>query len=283
MNGGASIRCAGLVHVYLVAGTDVAALRGVDLTVGPGERVALLGPSGSGKSTLLTVLAGLRRASAGLAEVDGHDIGRLTSRELRSYRADTAGLMLQGSLSNLLSWATPQDNIDYALRGRRPPHHIPDVLTIAGIAGEQRPVIALDPAAQQVVALAVAMASAPRLLLVDEPTSQLDDNARDQLLDLMIKVTSALGTTVLVVTHDEVVATRMERMIRMRDGRVGSEGLRHQQLAVIGADGSLQLPEELFQAWPPGSRVEVNAVSATQLRIDLQTNQSTGLTPDRTP
>lgn len=270
MSSGARVRCAGLVHVYRVAGTDVAALRGVDLVVSPGERVALLGPSGSGKSTLLTVVAGLRRPSAGVVEIDGHDVGRFSSRQLHAYRADTAGLMLQGSLSNLLPWATPQENIAYALRGRGQPQHVVDVLAVAGMADEQRPVAALDAAAQQTVALAVAMASAPRLLLVDEPTSQLDDDARDRLLDALVEVTSAFGTTVLVVTHDEDVAGRMQRMVRMRDGRVGSEGLRHEQFAVIGADGSIQLPEELSLGWPAGSRVEVAAVSPTQLRIDLR-------------
>lgn len=270
MSSGARVRCAGLVHVYRVAGTDVAALRGVDLDVGPGERVALLGPSGSGKSTLLTVVAGLRRPSAGVVEIDGHDIGRATNRQLHTYRADIAGLMLQGSLSNLLPWATPEENIAYAMRGRGRPQTVVDVLAVARIAGERRPVGALDPAAQQIVALAVAMASAPSLLLVDEPTSQLDDADRDVLLDSLIDVTAAFGTTVLVVTHDEAVAGRMQRMVRMRDGRVGSEGLRHEQFAVIGADGSLQLPEALSAGWPPGSRVEVTPVSSTQLRIDLQ-------------
>lgn len=270
MSSGARVRCAGLVHVYRVAGTDVAALRGVDLDITAGERVALLGPSGSGKSTLLTVVAGLRRPSAGVVEVDGHDIGRATNRQLHTYRAATAGLMLQGSLSNLLPWATPEENIDYAMRGRGTPQRVVDVLAVANLSGRRLPVATLDAAAQQVVALAVSMASAPRLLLVDEPTSQLDDSDRDALLDALIDVTEAFSTTVLVVTHDEDVAGRMQRMVRMREGRVGSEGLRHEQFAVIGADGSLQLPEGLLASWPPGSRVEVTPVSTTQLRIDLQ-------------
>lgn len=267
---GARVRCSGLVHVYRVAGTDVAALRGVDLLVNPGERVALLGPSGSGKSTLLTVVAGLRQPSAGTVEVDGHDIARSTSRQLHTYRARTAGLMLQGSLSNLLPWATPRQNISYAMRGRSGLQHVVDVLAVADIADEDRPLAALDSAAQQSVALAVAMANAPRLLLVDEPTSQLDDDARDRLLDALIDVTSAFDTTVLVVTHDEDVAARMQRMVRMRDGRVGSEGHRHEQFAVIGADGSVQLPEDLTSGWPAGAQVDISAVTATQLRIDLR-------------
>ena len=274
MNYGSSVRCAGLVHVYRVAGTDVAALRGVDLLVDRGERVALLGPSGSGKSTLLTVVAGLRRPSAGVVEVDGRDIGAASGRQLHTYRADTTGLMLQGALSNLLPWATPQENLDYAMRGRNPAQTLVDVLGVTGVADERRPVAALDPAAQQAVALAVAMAGVPRLLLVDEPTSELDDPDRDLLLDALIEVTADVGTTVLIVTHDEDVASRMQRMVRMRDGRIGSEGLRHEQFAVIGADGSVQLPDGFSATWPPGSRVEVTAVSSTQLRLELRSERT---------
>lgn len=274
MSEGVRVRCTGLVHVYRVAGTDVAALRGVDLQVDPGERVALLGPSGSGKSTLLSVVAGLRRPSAGAVEIDGRSIGRFTGAQLHRYRADTAGLMLQGSLSNLLPWASAAENVSYAMRGRGRPQSLVDVLEVAGVAQDPRPVASLNHAAQQSVALAVAMAGSPRLLLVDEPTSQLDETERDRLLDAMVEVTSALGTTVLVVTHDEVVANRMERMVRMRDGRVGSEGQRHQQFAVIGADGSIQLPEELTGTWPAGARVEVTAVSTTQLRVDLRVDDT---------
>lgn len=267
MTTGAFVRCAGVVHVYRVAGTDVAALRGVDLTVSPGERVALLGPSGSGKSTLLSVVAGLRRPSAGTVHVDGHDIARAAERQLYSYRADTVGLMLQGSMSNLLPYATPRENVTYAATRRGEAASAGEVLAVAGLGAERRPVRQLDRAAQQSTALAVAMATRPRLLLVDEPTSQLADHARDALLAALVRVTEDAGTTVLMVTHDENVAAMMQRMVRMREGRVGSEGERHQQFAVIGTDGSVQLPEELMGGWPAGSRVEVTAASPDELRI----------------
>ena len=125
----------------------------------------------------------------------------------------------------------------------------------------------LSRADQQATAFAVAMAGSPRLLLVDEPTSQLDDAAREQLLDTLVAATSAAGTTVLMVTHDETVAHRMQRMVRMREGRVGAEGQRHDQYAVIGADGSVQLPEELMADWPAGSTVMVAAESPDVITI----------------
>ena len=114
---GAVVECSGLVHVYQVSGIDTAALRGVDFAVGPGETLALFGPSGSGKSTLLAVLAGIRQPSAGTIHIDGQDIARASERVLRAYRRDTAGVLLQDAGTNLLSYASAQDNIEYARRG----------------------------------------------------------------------------------------------------------------------------------------------------------------------
>ncbi|GAA3713462.1 ABC transporter ATP-binding protein [Microlunatus aurantiacus] len=270
MSAGAGVRTVGVVHVYRVAGTDVAALRGVDLTVAPGERVALLGPSGSGKSTLLSVIAGLRRPSAGAVFVDGEDIARFSEAQLYGYRSAGLGLMMQGTVSNLLPYASPRENVRF-VAGRPRPGRSADpgaeALAAAGLVDDRRPVGALSRADQQATALAVAMAGPPRLLLVDEPTSQLDDDARERLLDTLVTATSAAGTTVVMVTHDEAVAHRMQRMVRMREGRVGAEGRRHDQYAVIGADGSVQLPEELMVGWPAGSTVMVAAESPDVITI----------------
>lgn len=278
MTTGAAIRTVGVVHVYRVAGTDVAALRGVDLTVAPGERVALLGPSGSGKSTLLSVVAGLQRPSAGSVQIDGQDIARFSESQLYDYRSDSLGLMMQGTVSNLLPYASPRDNVRFVTgrrlttAGRRAvgaegADASETALAAAGLAQENRPIARLGRAAQQATALAVAMAGNPRLLLVDEPTSQLDDDAKESLLDTLVATTSATHTTLLMVTHDEDVAHRMQRMVRMRDGRVGAEGQRHEQYAVIGADGSVQLPEELLPSWPAGSTVSVEATSVDTITI----------------
>lgn len=275
---GAAVTTAGVVHVYRVAGTDVAALRGVDLAVRPGERVALLGPSGSGKSTLLSVVAGLRRPSAGQVFVDDRDVARFSERELYAYRAGTVGLMLQGARSNLLAYASAADNLRFAVGRRRTDQAAAGVrvLADAGLADDRRPVARLDLAAQQTIALAVAMATGPRLLLVDEPTSQLAADARDRLMDALVQVTEAAGTTVLLVTHDEQLASRLPRMVRMRDGRVGAEGLRDRQYAVIGTDGSVQLPEELLAGWTPGSTVEVTAASPDELRVRRRSPEPRG-------
>jgi ABC-type lipoprotein export system ATPase subunit len=267
--GTSAFRASGLVHVYREAGTDVAALRGIDLDVRPGARIALLGPSGSGKSTLLTIAAGIMRPSAGRVAVFGTDLGTASEHDLRRLRGGTLGLMLQGAPVNLLVHETAQANLGWATRGTANPstrvgRH---VLRAGGIADDDRAVGAMTPSEQQTVALAVAMAPRPRLLLADEPTSQLDDRARDRLLDVLVETTEAQGTAVLVVTHDEAVAERMQRMIHLRDGRIGEEATDRGRYSVVGSDGSIQIPEDLRAAWPAGSLVAVEQGDDDTLRI----------------
>ena len=262
---GAEVRCSGLVHVYRVGGTDVAALRGADLALARGERIALLGPSGSGKSTLLSLVAGLMRPSAGRILVDGLDVTTASERELHAYRARTVGLMLQGVNGNLIPYASPLENVLHA--DPDPSGAGLSVLALVGLDRETRPVSALTLASRQAVALAVALAGRPRLILVDEPTNTLTPHDRDVLLDAFVEATQ--GTTVLMVTHDEAVAARMERMVRMRTGRVAAEGLRESQYSVVGADGSVPLPDFLLHEWQPGRRVRVERDGPDQLRLTL--------------
>ena len=266
---GATIVCAGLVHVYRAAGTDIAALRGIDLAVRAGERVALLGPSGSGKSTLLAIVAGIRRPSAGAVLVGGTDLARLSEGLLRAYRA-AIGTMLQGTGANLLGYASAADNVRQARRISRPrPGRTPiaALLEAAGLPGSRhdRPVDALPAAEQQLAALAVALANDPRVVVADEPTSGLEPADRDRLLDALLRITGDRGTTVLVVTHDPAVAARMDRTVHLRDGRVGAEG--RERLAVVGADGAVLLPEHLTAGWAAGTLVRVHEVGADELRI----------------
>ena len=117
------------------------------------------------------------------------------------------------------------------------------------------------------MAIVVAIAKGPRLLLADEPTSYLDVESRDLMLDLVVRSALAHGTTVIAVTHDPDVAHRLGRMVHLRDGRVGAEATQHERYAVVTADGSVQLPEELLAAWPPGSRVDLEALGPDEIRL----------------
>jgi ABC-type lipoprotein export system ATPase subunit len=257
---GLGVTCRGLVYIYRLEGYDVVALAGVDLDIAPGESVALLGPSGAGKSTLLSLLAGLLRPAAGRLVVGRHDLVRATSAELQALRASDVGVALQGASRNLLPYLTAEQNIRFAQRGANGSAPVPrDVLAMVGLTGRvasrSRP-HRLAPGERQRLALAVALAGRPGLLLADEPTSQLDARARDEVLMALDAVRRA-GTTVVVVTHDPEVSRGMGRTVTIRDGRVGAEGRRGEDFAVVGRDGTVHLPQEVLAMLPPGTLVSL--------------------------
>jgi putative ABC transport system ATP-binding protein len=256
---GLAVACRRVVHIYRAEAGDVVALAGVDLSIGPGEMLALVGPSGSGKSTLVALLAGLMRASAGRVNVGTYDLGKLTEPELARLRGTLIGVVLQGAARNLLPYTTLHRNIWLAQRRAARTAGIeldhPDrILDLVGLPGQGRAKPAdLAPGALQRAALAVGIAAGPGLLLVDEPTSQLDTAGRDEVLTALETVNSERGTTVVVVTHDAAVGARLGRAVTIRDGRVGAEGRDGQDFAVVAGDGTVQLPPEVLGAFPPGT------------------------------
>jgi ABC-type lipoprotein export system ATPase subunit len=260
---GLAVICRRLVHIYRAEGSDVVALAGVDLDIAPGEMVALVGPSGSGKSTLIALLSGLMRPSAGRVQVGLLDIGRLPDAELARLRGTDIGVVLQGAERNVLPYATLIDNLWFAqrraarVRGSdvEPPERIAALVGLMNDA--DRPVSELPPGARQRAALAVGMAAAPGLLLVDEPTSQLDRAGRDEVLDALVRVNSERGTTIVVVTHDADVGARLGRQVTIRDGRVGAEGRGGLDFAVLAGDGTVQLPPEVLGEFAPGTLFSV--------------------------
>src|SRR6185437_15806890 len=264
MTGGIGVTCRGLVYIYRLEGYDVVALAGVDLDISPGESVALLGPSGAGKSTLLALLAGLLRPAAGRVTVGRHDLVQAGPAELQALRATDVGVVLQGAGRNLLPYLSAEQNVRFAQRGapadRRRELPAPrDVLAMVGLSGRGRNRVRparLSPGERQRLALAVGLAGRPGLLLADEPTSQLDNRARDEVLMALDAVRRA-GTTVVVVTHDPGVGRWMGRTITIRDGRVGAEGRRGEDFAVVGRDGTVHLPQEVLRMLPPGTLVGV--------------------------
>jgi ABC-type lipoprotein export system ATPase subunit len=259
---GIGVSCRGLVYIYRLEGYDVVAVAGVDLDIAPGESVALLGPSGSGKSTLLALLAGLLTPSAGRLVVGDHDVAKASSSELAQMRARSVGVVLQGAGRNVLPYLSAEQNIRFAQRSAGSRRSLPgarDVLALVGLAARGRARMRpadLSPGERQRLALAVALANAPGLLLADEPTSQLDTRARDEVLAGLEAVRRA-GTTVVVVTHDPAVAHQMGRTVTIRDGRVGGEGRRGEDFSVVGRDGSLHLPMDVLSVFTPGTLVEV--------------------------
>lgn len=258
---GLHVRTHGLVHIYRSEGHDVAALSGVDLTVAAGERIALLGPSGAGKSTLLALFGGLLRPSAGRIHVGEHELSGMTEAEIDAFRAGEVGIVLQGAARNHLPWLTVRGNIEFAqgsARGRALPAvgDLLDLLHLTDVADV--PLDELTPGQLQLAALAVALAGGPGLLLGDEPTSQLDHDSRDVVLEALAEVGRTLGTTIVVVTHDPDVARAFPRTVTIRDGRVGGEGRSGEEYSVVAADGSLPLPAPALEAFPPGTLLRVH-------------------------
>jgi putative ABC transport system ATP-binding protein len=261
------VRCDNLVHVYGTVGSEVAALRGVDLSVRSGEMVGLLGPSGSGKSTLLWHLAGLLRPTAGSVFVNGHNLAALTRSQAAAFRRQEIGVLVQNGSSNLLPYLSAIENVELAQRpaltrslvSKGPARRVAtarahELLRSVDMDDTgHRAAGQLSGGEQQRVALAVALANEPPLLLADEPTSQLDPVAAEAVVGLFRTINDQLGTTIVVVTHDPAVGNALGRTVTIRDGRVGSEGRLGSDYVVVGRDGTVALPPELHDALPPGS------------------------------
>lgn len=260
---GADVHLTGVVHLYPSPEGDVVALRGVDLDIRSGESVALLGPSGAGKSTVLGLLAGEFAPSAGSVRIGEHDLGKLSADALSRLRAHELSLVVQGAATNLLSYATALENVWFAQHGSRRRKKLParnavellELFHVGDLAA--RRVTEMSMGERQRVALVAGVAVLPRLLLIDEPTSQLSGGERDQVIDTILTIHREIGLTVIVVTHDTEVASRFERTVTIRDGRVGAEGRYGVDYAVVGRDGSLYLPPEVLDVLPPESLVRV--------------------------
>ena len=229
---GVAVRCVNVVQIYTTAGGhDVVALRGVDLDIRPGEQVALLGPSGSGKSTLLSLFGGVLRPSAGKVLVDGRDISRIRESELGRLRSGTVASLLQGAGRNLLPYASPEENVEFARRAlgaaarrRLPsPGELLDRLGMGALGG--RPLAALAGGERQRVAFASAISSGAGLLLADEPTSELDEVNRDLVVG-ELRVEADRGAVVVVATHDPEVADRCDDELHLVDGRATGQPVR---------------------------------------------------------
>jgi putative ABC transport system ATP-binding protein len=203
-------------------GGEVNILRGIDLAIRPGEAVGLVGPSGSGKTSLLMLLAGLERPSGGSLRVAGHDLGSMGEDALARFRRAQVGIVFQAF--HLVPTMTALENVAVPLEfgGRRDAFdRAEQALTAVGLAhrlghypGQ------LSGGEQQRVALARATVAEPPLLLADEPTGNLDQATGAAVMDLLFGLRARLGTTLLLITHDPLLAARCGRVVRMADGRV---------------------------------------------------------------
>lgn len=233
--------------VYRIGDTGVVALGGVDLDVPRGEFLAIVGPSGAGKSTILNLLGGLERASAGVVDVDGQDLGLLNDDDLTRFRAEQVGFVWQGTARNLVPYLTVRENVrlpgalhaGLASSRRRSVDELLKLVDLSDRASHK--VEQLSGGEQQRAAIAVALSNTPMLMLADEPTAELDSVSAARVLETFRAVNREFGVTIVMVTHDLLAARRADRQIRVRDGRILQEGF---VVGSVGSDGRVRLPDE---------------------------------------
>jgi ABC-type lipoprotein export system ATPase subunit len=269
----AVIVCDNLVRIFKIADLEAVALQGLDLLVQRGEMVAIVGASGSGKSTLLNILAGLDVPSAGRAVVAGHDLSRLKGRERTAYRRRVVGMIWQETARNLLPYLSAVENVEMpmTLDGRRDARkRALELLSLVGLDDRfQLTPRQLSGGEQQRVAIAVALANEPDVLLGDEPTGELDSRTSSEVFDVLRRANDELKTTVVIVTHDALVTERVARTVAIRDGRTSTVTMRRTELhegehrviaeefAVLDRAGRLQLPRAHIEALELHDRVRL--------------------------
>jgi len=276
---GALVVCDRVVRIYSGDGIEVQALQGLDLLIDEGELVAMIGASGSGKSTLINILAGLDTPTAGRVEVAGQDLGALSARERLAYRRQQVGFVWQQTSRNLLPYLTARQNVTMPLRfsgvsARKRDKRAMELLATLGVAHcANRTPSRMSGGEQQRAAIATALANAPRLLLADEPTGELDSHTAQDVFRALQTANTELGATVLVVTHDPAVSTQVRRTVAIRDGRTSSETLQHEvadvlghivqqavEYAVLDRAGRVQLPREMTEQHRMRDRVRLRSL-----------------------
>ena len=240
--------------------------------------MALVGASGSGKSTLMNILAGLDTPTAGAARVAGRDLLTMTAKDRLAYRREVVGFVWQQTSRNLLPYLTSAQNVALPMQlagrsrsGRRVrAERALELLELLEVADcrDRRP-HEMSGGQQQRVAIAVALACDPSVLLADEPTGELDSHTAEQIFAAFRTANERLGTTIVIVTHDQAVASEVRRTVAIRDGRTSTEVLRRSEVdaatghetvvareyAMLDRAGRLQLPAEYTTALNMRDRV----------------------------
>ena len=214
-----------LYKIYKQGQNEVFALNGLSAVIEKGEFLAILGPSGSGKSTLLHILGGLDSPTKGSVIIDGVDISEYSDQELAKYRRKTVGFVFQSF--NLLPALTVQENIEMPVlidEGEIDKEYLEEIekgLEIDDL--KKRLPSQISGGQMQRVAIARALANKPTIILADEPTGNLDSEISEKVLSLFLETCRRYGQTLVMITHNEEIAAKADRIIRIRDGKIQSE------------------------------------------------------------
>lgn len=267
----AIIQAEGLVKIYKSKETEVLALQGLDLTVEKGELTALIGNSGSGKSTFLNMIGGLDRPSAGSLVVCGKNLFTLSEKELVEYKRDTVGFVWQNNGRNLIPYLPVLENIMMPMQlagGKRRKERAMELLERVGLSSKRHSLMnSLSGGEQQRIAIAIALANSPGLLLADEPTGSVDAKTADYIFRLFMELNNE-GQTILLVTHDVALSKKVRRVVAIRDGKISSERIlrekymerlqesavdwraenTQEEYCVLDKAGRVQLPREMLDS-----------------------------------
>lgn len=212
---------------FMSGEVQVKALRGISLEIKRGEFVGIIGPSGSGKSTLMGLIGGLDTPTGGIIAIDGVDISAMSERPLTRIRNEKIGFVFQSF--NLIPTLTAVENVALPIQFSRnkqfnPTQRAKELLILLGLGDrlDHRP-MQLSGGQQQRVAIARALANNPPLLLGDEPTGNLDTKSSDVVMEALREVQQTMNTTVVLVTHDMDIASQVDRLITLVDGKIAQD------------------------------------------------------------
>jgi len=265
------IQCENLVKIYKTKETEVIALQGLDLNVKKGELMAIIGNSGSGKSTLMNMIGGLDRPSAGKLLVDSKDLLKFSEKDYMEHKRATVGFVWQNNARNLIPYMTALENVQVPMvlkstkKRREKAIKLLEMVELSHRCDNR--LGELSGGEQQRVAIAIALANDPKILLADEPTGSVDSTTAATILNIFRSISHEMGVTVIIVTHDINISKQVDRIVAIRDGRTSSEFLRvnaykkefselstyaeetqsHVELAVVDSSGRVQLPKEYLE------------------------------------
>lgn len=266
----AMVQAESLVKIYKTKETEVMALQGLDLTIECGELTAIIGNSGSGKSTFLNMIGGLDRPTVGSLQVCGRNLFTMTEKELVLYKRNTVGFVWQNNARNLLPYLSSIENVMlpmYLSSTRNKREKAMELLERVGMAHKKNSRLQmLSGGEQQRIAIAIALANSPQLLLADEPTGSVDAKTADYIFDVFTELNKE-GQTILIVTHDVALSRKVRRVVAIRDGKISSERVlkekyadrlkesnidwhteeTQEEFAIVDKAGRVQIPAELLK------------------------------------